>query len=77
MALVANICSQCKWPVFCFDNSSRILNINNDIVHHSSAIKIIIGIEYKLFNYYAMSIAKFDGASGITDLSIKQRAFTQ
>ena len=53
------------------------LNLNNHIVHHSSAIKIIIGIKYKIFNYYTMSIAKVDGASGITDLSIKQRAFTQ
>ena len=28
------------------------LNINNYIVHHSSGIIIVIGIEYKLFNYY-------------------------
>ena len=48
------------------------LNINICTVHHSSGITIVIGIEYKLFNYYTMSIAKVYGASGITDLSIKQ-----
>ena len=53
------------------------LNINNYIVHHSSGIIIVIGIEYKLSNYYTMYIAKVDGASGITNLSIKQRTFTQ
>ena len=53
------------------------LNINNYIVHQCSGIIIVIGSEYKLFNYYTMSIAKVDGANGMTDLSIKQRAFTQ
>ena len=48
------------------------LNVNNYIVHHSSGIIIVIGIQYKLFNNYTMSIAKVYGASGITDLSIKQ-----
>ena len=53
------------------------LNINNYIVHHSSGIIIVLGIECKLFNYYTMSIAKVDGANGMTDLTMKQRAFTQ
>ena len=53
------------------------LNINNYIVHRCSGIIIVIGIECKLLNYYTMSIAKVDGANGMTDLSIKQRAFTQ
>ena len=77
MALVTSSCSQCKWSVFCLDNSSRTEYYNNYIVHHSSGIIIVIGTEYKLFNYCTMSIAKVDGANGITDLSIKQRAFTQ
>ena len=57
-------------------NNYIVHNINNYKVHHSSGIIIVIGIEYKLYNYYTMSIVKVDGASGITDLSIKQRAFT-